>query len=316
MTDKNKKKFQSKFLHPKYWGIWLAFAIFLPLIYLPLSWQFAIGGWLGKTIFNSVKSRRKVTLINLKLAFPNLSDRERYQMAEEIFINQGIGIFESLSAWFNPKKFLNKKITVDINGLQYLQNAQQQGKAILLLGGHFTMLDLGGLLCRQYFAFDCVYRPQNNELLEWFICKGRSHIFDMQIKHKDMRSLIASLKNGHVVWYSPDQDFGLQHGVIAEFFGVQCATITAPRRLAKLGNKHNPPEVMALHFYRKNLDTLHYQISITKPLKDYPGNDEVFDATRVNRVLEDFIRVAPTQWMWFHKRFKTGENGKKSGYYD
>ncbi len=316
MTDNNKKTFQAEFLYPKYWGIWLAFAIFLPLIYLPLSWQFAIGRWLGRTIFKLAKSRQRVTLINLKLAFPNLSDKERYQMAEEVFINQGIGIFESLCAWFNPKKFINQKITVDIRGLRYLQNAQNQGKAILLLGGHFTMLDLGGLLCRQYFTFDCVYRPQNNPLLEWFICKGRSHIFDKQIKHKDMRSLIASLKSGHVVWYSPDQDFGLQHGVMAEFFGVKCATITAPRRLAKAGYKHNRPLVMALHFYRKNLQNLHYQITITPPLENYPSNDEVADATRVNQLLENFIRIAPTQWMWFHKRFKTGKDGGSSDYYD
>ncbi|MBS9779321.1 MAG: lipid A biosynthesis acyltransferase [Moraxellaceae bacterium] len=316
MHDNNKKTFQAEFFKPKYWGVWLAFAIFLPLIYLPLSWQFAIGRWLGRTIFKLAKSRQRVTLINLKLAFPNLSDKERYQMAEEIFINQGIGIFESLCAWFNPQKFLNKKIKVDIDGLQYLENAQQQGKAILLLGGHYTMLDLGGVLCTQYFLADCVYRPQNNPLLEWFICKGRSHIFAKQIEHKDMRLLISSLKNGHIVWYTPDQDFGLQHGVMAEFFGVKCATITVPRRLARLGNKQNPPVVMAVHFYRKSPKNQHYQISITPQLADYPSNDEVADATRVNGLLEDFIRIAPTQWMWFHKRFKTGADGKKSSYYD
>ncbi len=310
----NNKTFQAKFFHPKYWGIWLAFAIFLPLIYLPLPWQFAIGQWLGRTIFKLTKSRRKVTLINLQLAFPNLSDKERYQMAEEVFINQGIGIFESLCAWFNPKKFLTKKITVDIEGLQYLKHAQQQNKAILLLGGHFTMLDLGGLFCTQYFWADCVYRPQNNLLLEWFVCKGRSHIFAKQIEHKDMRSLIKSLKKGHIVWYTPDQDFGLKHGVMAEFFGKKCATITAPRRLARLGDKQNPPVLMAVHFYRKSSQNLHYQISISSPLADYPSNDEIADAVHVNGLLEGFIRIAPTQWMWFHKRFKTGEDGGSSGY--
>ncbi len=315
MTNNNKNTFQAQFIHPKYWGIWLAFAVFLPLIYLPLSWQFTSGRWLGKIIFKLAKSRQRVTLINLKLAFPNLSDDQRYQMAEEVFVNQGIGIFESLCAWFLPKKVLNQKIKVDIDGLQHLQNAQQQGKAVLLLGGHYTMLDLGGLLCRQYFAIDCVYSPQNNALLEWFICKGRSHIFDKQIEHKDMRSLVTSLKNGHVVWYSPDQDFGLKHGVMAKFFGVPCATITAPRRLAKLGNKQNPPAVMALHTYRKQGKPLHYQLTITSALVDYPSDDEVADAVRVNRLLEDFIRIAPTQWMWFHKRYKTGKNGK-SGYYN
>ena len=41
-----KKPFQWQFLIPKYWGIWLLFAIFLPLVYLPLRWHF----WLGRTL--------------------------------------------------------------------------------------------------------------------------------------------------------------------------------------------------------------------------------------------------------------------------
>lgn len=46
-----------------------------------------------------------------------------------------------------------------------------------------------------------------------------------------MRGLIQNLKHGHAIWYSPDQDFGLKQGVMASFFGIQAATVTAHRRL-------------------------------------------------------------------------------------
>jgi KDO2-lipid IV(A) lauroyltransferase len=313
-----KRPFEWQFLHPKYWGIWLAFALMLPWIYLPLAWQFWLGRKLGITIYHVAKSRQNDTLVNLRLAFPEKPAVERELMAKQIFVNQGIGIFETLCAWFRPNLFTR---TLSISGLQHLINAQKEGRAVLLLGAHYTMLDLGGRLCTQFFPVDCVYRPQNNALLDWFIFNGRRHIFDQQIPHQDMRALVSSIKAGKVIWYSPDQDYGLKHGVMAPFFGVPAATITAPRRLARLGDKANPPAIMALHTYRQTPDNLprgkrpHYHLTITPPLENYPSNDELADATRVNELLEGLIRIDPTQWMWFHRRFKNNETGR-SNYYD
>ncbi len=312
-----KQPFQWQFLHPKYWGIWLLLALILPLIYLPLRWQFWLGRKLGILFYHLGKRRQKDTKINLKLAFPEKPEVERELMAKQIFVNQGIGIFETLCAWFRPNVFTR---TMSISGLQHLVNAQNEGKAVLLLGAHYTMLDLGGRLCTQFFAVDCVYRPQNNALLEWLIYNARRHIFDTQIDHKNMRQLVKSIKAGHVIWYTPDQDFGLTHGVMAKFFGVPAATITAPRRLAKLGDKNNPPAVMAVHFYRQTPDNLprgkrpHYHITITPALSDYPSDDEVADANKINELLEGLIRIDPTQYMWFHRRFKNQADGTR--YYD
>lgn len=307
-----KKPFQIQFLHPKYWGIWLGMMILLPLIYLPLRWQFWLGKKLGIVLYHLAKKRRQITLTNLALAFADHPPQTHTQMAKQTFINQGIGIFETLSAWLRPNLF-NK--TATIKGLQHLITAQKQQKAILLLGGHYTLLDLGGLLCTQFFAADCVYRPQNNPLFEWFIYNRRRHIFGNQIDHKDMRTLVKSIKNQEVIWYTPDQDFGLSQGVMAKFFNTPAATITAPRRLAKLGDKNNPPAVMAIHFYRTTPNHLpkgkkpHYQITITPALNDYPSDHEIKDAQRINDLLESLIRLDPTQYMWFHKRYKTQANG-------
>ena len=52
-----RKPFQWQFLLPQYWGIWLGVALILPLIYLPLRYQFKIGHFLGKLLFGLIKSR-------------------------------------------------------------------------------------------------------------------------------------------------------------------------------------------------------------------------------------------------------------------
>lgn len=313
----DKKPFKWQFLLPQYWLIWLMLALFLLLMYLPLRYQFWIGRKLGIILYHLLQGRRRDTLVNLRLAFPEKMEAERERMAKQVFVNQGIGIFETLCAWLRPNVFMR---TFSISGLQHLVQAQQQGRAVLLLGAHYTMLDLGGRLFTQFAATDCVYRPQNNPLLDWFIYNGRRNIFDEQIDHSDMRKLVNRIKLGKIIWYSPDQDYGLKHGVMAPFFGVPAATVTAPRRLAKLGKKSTPPAVMALHTYRQTPDNMpkgkrpHYHLTITPIIDGYPSADEVADATRINEVLESLIRIDPTQWMWFHKRYKNTPNGR-SDYY-
>ncbi|WP_296405519.1 lipid A biosynthesis acyltransferase [Psychrobacter sp.] len=312
-----KQPFKLAFLLPQYWGIWLFLAILLPLIYLPLRFQFWIGKQLGILFYTVAKSRRKVTLVNLALAFPEKMSEDRERMAKQVFVNQGIGLFETLCAWYRPDVFTR---TVSISGLHHLIEAQKANKAVLLLGGHYTMLDLGGRLFTQFLPIDCVYRPQNNKLLDWFIYNGRRHIFDEQIDHRNMKKLVSRMRDAKIIWYSPDQDYGLKNGIMAPFFGVPAASVTAPRRLARLGHKSNPPVVMALHTYRQSPDKLqrgrrpHYHLTITPALNNYPTTDELADATRVNEVLESLIRIDPTQWMWFHKRYKHNEAGRTDYY--
>nr|WP_258556882.1 lipid A biosynthesis acyltransferase [Moraxella lacunata] len=307
----DKASFQWEFLLPKYWGIWFALMIFLPLIYLPLRIQFWLGRKIGELAYMLIKRRVKDTLTNLTLAFSDKSDDEKVLIAKQVFVNQGIGIFETLNAWFRPNVF---KRTFSISGLQHLITAQKENKAVILLGGHFTTLDLGGRLCTQFFPADCMYRKQNNPLLEWFIYNGRRHIFDEQINSRDMKKLISRIKDGKVIWYSPDQDFGLEHGVMATFFGVPSATITAQRRFASM-NKKNPPVFIAFDMIRQTPDNIpkgkrpHYHISLSPVIDNYPSDDEVADAQRINDIMEHSIKKDITQWMWFHRRFKTQADG-------
>ncbi len=162
----DKKQFEWRFLLPQYWGIWLLLIIVVPMIYLPLRWQFWLGRKLGMSIYRIVGSRRRDTLINLAMVFPEKPAFEHELMAKQVFVNQGIGVFETLCAWFRPNVFTR---TVSISGLQHIINVQKEGRPVILLGAHYTLLDLGGMLCTQFFPMDGLYRPQNNALLDWFI---------------------------------------------------------------------------------------------------------------------------------------------------
>lgn len=312
MTEKTQHtaaapQFKAAFLAPKYWGIWLGVAFLLFLTYLPWLLQRYLAYGLAKLAWVTVKSRRKTTVRNLQVCFPDWSAEKVEQQAKQVFVDMMLGVFETLNAWYKPKWFKNR---VNIDGLEHLQNAQQDGSGIILLGSHSTLLDAGGYICSRYFHPDVVYRPQNNPLLDWLIYSARKPIYGEQIDHDDMRFLIRRLKNGHIVWYSPDQDFGLKQGVMAPFFGVPAATVTAQRRLAKA----TKAKVLSVHFYRIGEKNPQYQIIIEPPLDHYPSADELADAIRVNQLLEKQLSRAITQWMWFHRRFKNRPEGYEKIY--
>ena len=273
------------------------------LAILPWAVQYRLGQFLGSVAFNNLKSRRKTTIRNLEVCFPEWTTEQIEANARQVFIDQMIGIFETLNAWYSPQWFKNR---VQIEGLEHIQNAQAEGKGILLLGTHSTLLDAGGYLCAQFFEPDVVYRPQNNPLLDMLIVRCRATIYANQIDHDDMRGLIRNLKNGHAIWYSPDQDFGLKQGVMAPFFGTPAATVTAHRRLLKIAKAVAIP----LYFYRDgDISNPQYHVLIEPALDNFPSDDEVSDAIRTNKIIENQLRIAPTQYMWFHRRFKTRPQG-------
>ena len=224
--------FQWSFLQPRYWGIWIGIALLMILAVLPWAVQHRLAAFLGNTAFKYLKSRRKTAVRNLEVCFPEWPAAQVQDNARRVFVDQMIGIFETLNAWYCPRWFNGR---VSIEGLEHLHKAQADGAGVLLLGTHSTLLDAGGYLCSRHFAMGAVYRPQNNPLLDLLIYRCRDAIYSCQIDHDDMRGLIRQLKDGQAIWYSPDQDFGLKQGVMAPFFGVPAATLSALPRLTKLG---------------------------------------------------------------------------------
>lgn len=291
-------RWQWAFLHPKYWGIWLFVLLLLPMTLLPFWAQFGLGRILGCAFFYLGHRRRQDTLTNLRLCFPHLDETKRCQMAKEVFINQGIGIFETLTAWIYPNRFWGKGRFINLEALP-------KDRPVLLLGAHYTLLDVMSCLCYPIGRSACVYRPQNSPLLNWLICWMRAPFFCKQIRARDVKSIARHLRDGGILWYAPDQDFGLAHGVMARFFGVPAATITAPRRLIELARVDVC--VVMMHAQRAQDNTYIVRFERIAP---FPRIDALADAQCINDHLERLIMHAPTQYMWFHRRFKTQVQGK------
>jgi KDO2-lipid IV(A) lauroyltransferase len=201
-------------------------------------------------------------------------------------------------AWFrDPKSFM--PIT-RVHGLQHLDDALARGKGVLLLGGHYSTLDLGGSLVTEFINADVMQRDHNNPLLNAVMTRARERRYGQVLDSKNLRGLLRQLKKNRIVWYATDQDYGRKDIVFAPFFGVPAGSITATSRIAKSSGCAVVP---FSHFRRT--DGPGYDIYFQPPLDNFPSGDDLTDATLANQTIENEIRRQPDQYLWMHRRFKT-----------
>ncbi|MBB3231179.1 LpxL/LpxP family Kdo(2)-lipid IV(A) lauroyl/palmitoleoyl acyltransferase [Halomonas stenophila] len=294
---------QPNFAHPRYWSTWLAIAAMHLGAWLPWRLKLWVGQAIGLAAWRFAKRRRHITETNIRLCFPEFDADRQAALVRETFIANGIGLLETATGWCRDPEHLRHRVT--FQGQQHMARAQAQGRGVLIIGIHFSTLDLGGALHSLFFPADAVYRPHDNSLFERFMTRARSRIFGQAIDRHDLRGVVRRLKAGHNVWYSPDQDFGREASVFAPFFGIEAATIKLTAKIARMTGA----PVMPLIFHR-NPDGRTYTLEYLPPLEDFPSGDEVADATRVNAVIEAAIRRHPEQYLWLHRRFKTRPRGE------
>ena len=304
MPQTHKPTFQVKnFLAPKYWFTWLGLVILRLSTYLPYAWILSLGrglGWLG---FYLLPQRRRITRTNIGLAFPELDKKTRQKLVRQNFCFATQAVFESALAWWASEQRL--KSLVRVEGLEHVDAALEKGKGVILLGGHYTTLEMGGRLVALYIKGFGTYKRAHNPLFEAVMAGNRQRYFAGLIRSTDMRSILRRLKDNKVIWYAPDQDFGIQHSVFAPFMGVPTATLTITARLAERSGSQ------VLPFYSEQLaGNKGYVLRIAPPLQNYPSDNDIVDATTVNQAIEDQVRRAPAQYLWGHRRFKTRPHGE------
>lgn len=309
MSETHSSDFQVKdFLAPKYWPTWLGLGVLRLSSYLPYAWLIYLGtalGWLG---FYLLPERRRISRTNVRLAFPELDEQNQRKIVRESFYSATIAIFESALAWWGSDSQL--KSLYQIEGLEHLQAARQEGKGVILLGGHYTTLEISGrLLAYESPNIYPTYKRAHNRLFEAVMTQQRRRMSAGLIKSSDMRAILRYLKDNNIVWYAPDQDFGIQNSVFAPFMGIPTATLTITARLAK---RSGAP---VLPFYSERLPhNKGYLLRVAAPLENFPSSDDVADATTINKAIENQVKRTPEQYLWGHRRYKTRPHGESLFY--
>lgn len=265
---------------------------------LPLPAQYCLGAVLGKTAYRLLKRRRVVAETNIAACFPELDPTRQKALVKQCFRSNGIGLIEALRSWFVDPESLRAQTR--FHGLEYLRAALERGRGVILLGGHYSTLDLVGSLTTLEFEADVLQRDHANPLFNAFMTRSRKALYGEVISKHDIRSMLKRLRKNRIVWYATDQDYGRNNTVFAPFFGIPCSTLVSTMKIAKASGAAVVPFA---HF--RNEDQGGYDIYFEPALSDFPGNNLLRDATRLNCILETAIRRAPEQYLWMHRRFKT-----------
>ena len=301
--------FRAAFFHPRFWLLWLGLGVLWLVVQLPYKVQLCIGRVLGGLMYRVAGDRRRIAARNLELCFPEKTAAERERLLKDNFASTGIAFLEMAMSWWWSKPRLAKLAHVE--GLEHLEQAQQEGKGVILMAFHFTTLEIGAALLGQMHTIDGMYREHNNPLFDFIQRRGRErHNADsLAVERDDVRGMLKLLRSGRAIWYAPDQDYGAKQSIFVPLFGIPAATVTATSKFAKLG------KALVVPFTQQRLaDGSGYKLVIHAPLSDFPGESDEADCLRINQWVERAIRECPEQYLWAHRRFKTRPPGEHKLY--
>lgn len=277
------------------------------LHWLPLPVIGRLGKALGTVLFYGMKTRRHITLTNLRLCFPEKTDAERRAIAREHFQLFARSALERSVLWWASEARLRRLIVVE----PAIPMAAFRAGPVVLLCPHFVGLDVAALRITMEQSGSTIYVPQKNVAFDEMLRRGRGRFKPVKLfaRRDGIKPILRALRGGLPFFMLPDMDFGLHDAAFVPFFGVSAATLTAlPRLVAVSGAKVIPVIPTYLPDYRG------WKITFYPAWENYPGDDMIAATRRMNAFIEDRIRERPAEYFWTHRRFKTRPEGEPSVY--
>ena len=270
----------------------LGLLLFRGLSQLPYPALRKLASALSWVLYRLAAPRRKVTLTNLRLCFPDWDEPTRVRLAKDHFRAFTQTFLDRFIFWFASEARIRSLCRVE--GLEHLQAAL--GKPLLIFSPHFVGMDAGGLRVQLETQVFGMYARQRSAALTQAMTEGRQRFnhTEMLLRTGGIRPALKRIKQNIPFYFCPDMDLGAKDAVFVDFFGVPAATVTTMHRLASMTGA---------------------QVLRFGPVwTDFPTTDETADTRRMNAYIEQAVLQQPEQYLWSHRRFKTRPPGAPSVY--
>jgi Kdo2-lipid IVA lauroyltransferase/acyltransferase len=256
---------------------------------------------------------RRVGMRNLQMAFPEKSEKERKRILRAEFTSLGRQLAELCQfPRYTPE---NVDDVVVYEQLENYERAYARGKGVLFLTAHFGGWELSAFAHSLHgHRVNIVMRPMDNPYLDGMLQSYRTMHGNKVVPKDDfVRGLLAAMKAGETVGILMDTNMTPPQGVFVDFFGIPACTASGLARIALRTDAAVVPGFTiwdeSLRKYRLCFDPA-LELVRTGDLEA----DIVTNTQNFTKVIEEYVRKYPEQWLWVHRRWKTRPPGEKPLY--
>ena len=265
---------------------------------LPVDTASAFGGWVGRT-FGPLGEHHQVARVNLKIAFPEMSEAEMAPLLRKIWDNVG----RTFAEFTFVDRLTPSTGRTEVVGAERLEAIRQSGKPVIFVSGHLGNWEvMMASLVQSGVKSHAAYRPTNNPYIDKRIREGRAR-FGVDLlspKGKGGKDLMLSLRKGLSVAMLVDQKFN--QGPEVPFFGKPAPTMPGAARMAAQYDTFIQPLSI------ERLEGARFRLVVEDPIHLPEGLDRdarIEAGTRlINEQLEARIRRKPDDWFWVHRRWR------------
>ena len=240
-----------------------------------------LGFWLDK-------KRKNDICVNLNLAFPNKSNKEKKEIAKKIYKNFARNLVEFIENKKLSQKELLKKVSFKgFDDLNY---------PIIFATAHFGNWEIMPLAFgSKYSKINVIYRKLDNDKLNKEIIKSRKGFnVNMIEKTGALRKLVSVIKKGENTGILVDQNTAPNEGIETAFFGKK---VLQTPSAAVLSKKFNIPIAMTFAIPKEDKwEIIVTDIFYTKDIQE--------SVNRQSKAIEEIVKKYPDEYYWFHKKFK------------
>lgn len=291
----------------------LAWLLIRGISILPRPVARAAGIGLGQLVYLLHGKLRRVGMRNLQLAFPEKSAHERRRILRGEFTSLGRQLAEVCLFPSYTRENVTKVVVYD--GFENFERAEARGKGVIYLTAHLGGWELSAFSHSiQGHPLHVVMRSMDNPFLDRFITHLRTMHGNRAVdKDNFVRGLLSAMKAGETVGILMDTNMTPPQGVFVDFFGIPACTASGLARIALRTDAAVVPGFTIwdreLRKYRLRFDPALALIRTGDEEADIVANTALF-----TKVIEQYVRRYPDQWLWVHRRWKTRPAGEKSLY--
>lgn len=283
----------------------LLFALRISILILPFRAVQVFGRLFGSFIFYCIPIRKELVLSNLRHAFPEKSEEDVRKIALKNYQNIFGTFFETF--WIQRMSQEHIRRLVRVPDTAAIADLLNRGKGLIMLSGHISNWELIALAVGLIgnHPLQIVIKKQHNpfvdRLMNGLRTKFNNTVVDMDYAP---REILKRLRDHGVVAMLADQS-GPEEGLFIDYFGRPTSTHVGP---AVFALRTGAPVLMTYAIRNRDgtFDVTFEEVATN----DLTGSDDDKIRTITERhvkMLEQFVRKYPDQWLWMHKRWKHTE---------